>query len=264
MELDEIFESVKDGKLSVKKAKQLLSLYSIEKVENFAQVDIGRKKRRGIPEVVFAENKKIDEIKKIIQAILKKSDFVLVSRINKKDYTKVISFVKKTKFKINTGKNTTSILIFKKQIVKFGGKVGILTAGTSDIGIAEEARLMSEAMNCECICSYDVGIAGIHRVFPVLKKFVKRDVDAIIVAAGMEGALATIVSSLVEVPVIGIPTSIGYGYGGKGVAALASMLQSCALGLAVVNIDNGIGAGAIAANIANRTHGRISEKKQDI
>jgi len=261
MELDKIFESLRDGKLTVTKAKQLLSLYSIEKIESFAQIDIGRKKRNGIPEVIFAENKKIDENKKIIQAILKKSDFVLVSRINKKDYPKLISFVKKTKFKISTGKNTTSILIFKKRIDKFGGKVGIITAGTSDIGVAEEARLMSEAMNCECICSYDVGIAGMHRVFPILKKFVKQDVDAIIVAAGMEGALATIVSSLVEVPVIGVPTSIGYGYGGKGVAALASMLQSCALGLSVVNIDNGIGAGAIAANIANRVHSRINQKK---
>jgi len=261
MELDKIFESLRDGKLTVTKAKQLLSLYSIEKIENFAQLDIGRKNRSGIPEVIFAENKKIDEIKKIIQVILKKSDFVLVSRINKKDYPKVISFVKKTKFKISTGKNTTSILIFKKRIDKFGGKVGIITAGTSDIGVAEEARLMSEAMNCECICSYDVGIAGMHRVFPILKKFVKQNVDAVIVAAGMEGALATIVSSLVEVPVIGVPTSIGYGYGGKGVAALASMLQSCALGLSVVNIDNGIGAGAIAANIANRIHSRIDQKK---
>jgi hypothetical protein len=132
------------------------------------------------------------------------------------------------------------------------GNVGILTAGTSDIGVAEEARLMCEAMNCKCMSSYDVGVAGIHRVMPVLKEFVKKEVDSIIVVAGMEGALATLVSSSVNVPVIGVPTSVGYGYGEKGIAALASMLQSCALGLAVVNIDNGIGAGAMAASIANR------------
>ena len=135
-----------------------------------------------------------------------------------------------------------------------GGKVGILSAGTSDIGVAEEARLMVLAMNCDCICSYDVGIAGIHRMFPVLKDFIKNDVDSIIVVAGMEGALASIVSSLVDIPIIGVPTSVGYGYGEKGISALASMLQSCSLGLSVVNIDNGIGAGAIAANIANRAH----------
>ena len=122
-----------------------------------------------------------------------------------------------------------------------------MTAGTSDIGIAEEARLMCEAMNCKCMTSYDVGVAGIHRAMPILKEFVKKEVDAIIVVAGMEGALATLVSSSVNVPVIGVPTSVGYGYGEKGVAALASMLQSCALGLAVVNIDNGIGAGAMAS-----------------
>ena len=111
---------------------------------------------------------------------------------------------------------------------------------------------MCESMNCECITSYDIGIAGLHRTFPILKEFVKKDVDVIIVAAGMEGALASVVSSMVNVPVVGVPTSVGYGYGEKGIAALASMLQSCSLGLSVVNIDNGIGAGAVAAKIANQ------------
>ena len=115
---------------------------------------------------------------------------------------------------------------------------------------------MCESMNCSCITSYDVGIAGLHRIFPVLKEFVKSGVDAIIVVAGMEGALASVVSSSVNVPIIGVPTSIGYGYGEKGVAALAAMLQSCSLGLTVVNIDNGIGAGAAAAKIANQINKR--------
>ena len=101
-------------------------------------------------------------------------------------------------------------------------------------------------------CALPICIAGLHRLFPIVKKFIEEDVDVVIVAAGMEGALASVVSSLVNVPVIGLPTSVGYGYGEKGVAALASMLQSCSLGLSVVNIDNGIGAGAVAANIANR------------
>jgi len=110
---------------------------------------------------------------------------------------------------------------------------------------------MCEAMNCECITSYDIGIAGMHRIFPILKEFIKSEVNIIIVAAGMEGALASVVSSTVNIPVIGVPTSVGYGYGEKGIAALASMLQSCSLGLSVVNIDNGIGAGAVASKIAN-------------
>lgn len=252
LELDEILKSLKSGRISLPKAKKLLSLYSLEKIENIAQIDIGRKNRRGIPEVIFAENKEYEDLKKIIQRVLKKSNSVLISRIKKNDYSKLKSLLKKMRLNYKTGEKTTTLLIYKNAVKKFKGKVGILTAGTSDIGIAEEARLMCETMNCRCICSYDVGVAGMHRVFPILRDFKLKGVDAIIVVAGMEGALPTLVSSLVDVPVIGVPTSIGYGYGEKGVAALASMLQSCALGLSVVNIDNGIGAGAIAGKIANR------------
>ncbi len=260
MELEEILDSLKSGKIGTSKARKLLSLYSIEKIEKIAQIDVGRKNRRGIPEVIYAENKKFIDIKKIIQSVLKKSNSVLISRLKQKDYSKLKSHAKKMKLKTRIGKNSSSILIFKNTLKNTQGKVGIITAGTSDIGIAEESRLICEAMNCDCLCSYDVGIAGMHRVFPILKEFKLKDVDAIIVVAGMEGALPTLICSLVDVPVIGVPTSIGYGYGEKGVAALASMLQSCALGLSVVNIDNGIGAGAIAANIANRANLKRTRK----
>lgn len=252
MEINEILESVKSGKISTSNAKKLLTLYSIEEVEGIAKIDINRRKRRGVPEVIFAETKELEDIKKIIKKTLEKTNSAVISRIKKEDYKKIMTFVKRLKVKVKTGKNSSSILLFKKPIKFQGGKVGILTAGTSDIGVAEEARLMCEAMNCKCITSYDVGVAGIQRIFPILKKIVKEDVDCIIVAAGMEGALATLVSTMVDIPIIGIPTSVGYGYGGKGIAALASMLQSCSLGLSVVNIDNGIAAGGIAANIANR------------
>lgn len=252
MEITDVLESLKIGKISVSEAKKQLALYSIEKIEDFAQIDMGRKHRKGIPEVIFAERKTSDEIKKIIQRVLEKSDSVLVSRIQKSDYTKIVRFVKSKKLKIKDGKNTTTLLIHKNTLKNTSGTVGIVTAGTSDIGVAEETRLTCEAMHCNTITSYDVGIAGLHRLFPIIKKFIEQDVDVIVVAAGMEGALASVVSSLVNVPVIGLPTSVGYGYGEKGVAALASMLQSCSLGLSVVNIDNGIGAGAVAANIANR------------
>jgi len=252
LEILEILESLKARKITVNNAKKLLSLYSIEEIEGFVKIDINRRKRRGIPEVVFAETKELDEIKKIIKKTLEKTNSVIISRTKKKDYPKILTFAKKLKVKIKTGKNSTSLLLFKKPIKFHGGKIGIMTAGTSDIGVAEESRLMCEAMNCECITSYDVGVAGIQRMFPVLKEIIDEDVDCIIVAAGMEGALATLVSTLVDIPIIGIPTSVGYGYGEKGIAALASMLQSCSLGLSVVNIDNGIAAGGIAANIANR------------
>ena len=252
MEIHEILESLKANKISVTEAKKLLSLYSIEEIEGFAKIDINRRKRRGIPEVIFAETKELDEIKKIVKKTLEKSNSVIVSRLKKKDYSKILTFAKRLKVKIKIGKNSSSLLLFKKPIKSHGGKVGIITAGTSDIGVAEESRLMCIAMNCKCITSYDVGVAGIQRIFPILKEMVNEDVDCIIVAAGMEGALATLVSTMVDIPIIGIPTSVGYGYGEKGIAALASMLQSCSLGLSVVNIDNGIAAGGIAANIANR------------
>lgn len=251
LELVDILKSLEMRKISVSKAKKLLSLYSVEKIEDFAKFDVGRKLRRGIPEVIFAEKKEISILKKIILAAIARSNCVLLSRVNKVHYKKLISFAKRNSLKIKTGKSTTSVLLFKK-LSSSGGKVGILTAGTSDIGVAEEARLMCEAMGCECICSYDVGIAGLHRLFPIIKKLIHHEVDSIVVVAGMEGALASIVSSLVDIPVIGVPSSVGYGYGEKGVGALASMLQSCTLGLSVVNIDNGIGAGAFAASIANR------------
>ena len=252
MNVEQIFQSLQKGKISPSRAEKLLSLYSIEKIGNIAQIDTGRKNRKGIPEIIFAERKQLLDLKKIIKKTLSKNNEVLVSRIKQKDYTKILEFAKKNKYKIKKGKNTTALLIYKKNIKKMGGKVGIIAAGTSDIGVGEEAKLVCESMSCDCISSYDVGIAGLHRIFPVLKQFVEAEVDVIIVVAGMEGALASIVTSVADVPVIGVPTSIGYGYGEKGVAALASMLQSCSLGLTVVNIDNGVGAGAAAANIANR------------
>jgi len=261
LDLTEILETLSKGNISVSKAQKLLSLYSIEKIEEFAKIDIGRKIRNGVPEVIFAEKKQLSEIKKIIVKVLTKTDLVLVSRIQKNHFEKIIQYCKNNKLKIKKGKNTRTLLIHQKIIKKTGGKVGIMTAGTSDISVAEEARLVCEAMHCECITSYDIGIAGLHRTFPVLKEFIKSEVNVIIVAAGMEGALASVVSSSVNIPVIGVPTSVGYGYGEKGVAALASMLQSCSLGLSVVNIDNGIGAGAIASKIANLLSKNNSKKK---
>jgi len=133
-----------------------------------------------------------------------------------------------------------------------GGHVGVVSAGTSDIPVAEEAALIAEEMGCRVTCIYDVGVAGLHRLIVPLRDLLANEVDVIIVAAGMDGALPSVVAGLVPVPVIGLPTSIGYGLGGRGIAALLSMLQTCAPGLSVVNIDNGVGAGITAALIANR------------
>jgi len=132
-----------------------------------------------------------------------------------------------------------------------GGRLGVVTAGSSDIPYAEEAMLVARHMGCRVSEVYDVGVAGLHRLFPPLRGLLDEGVDAIVVVAGMDGALPSVVAGLVNVPVIGLPTSTGYGAGGGGIAALLSMLQTCSPGLAVVNIDNGIGAGSMAALIAN-------------
>ena len=189
MEVTDVLESLKVGTITVNEAKKLLSLYSIEKIEDFAQIDMGRKHRKGIPEVIFAERKTAEETKKIISRVIQKSDSILISRIQKKDYAKILRFVKTKKLQIKNGKNTTTLLLYKKTLKNNRGKIGIITAGTSDIGVAEEARLTCEAMHCSTITTYDVGIAGLHRLFPIVKKFIEEDVDVVIVAAGMEGEI---------------------------------------------------------------------------
>lgn len=265
LELQEILQSLKSGNINTIEAEKLLSIYAIEKVEDYAMIDVNRNMRRGIPEIVFAETKKRDEIKEIIKRILQKNELVVVSRIKESDYKEILSYATKNlNATAATGRNSTTVLLHTSPIKSKNGSIGILAAGTSDIGVAEEARLVCESMGCKCITGYDVGVAGLQRVFPILKEMIKSDVSCIIIAAGMEGALATLVSSLVRIPVIGVPTSVGYGYGQKGIAALASMLQSCSLGMAVVNIDNGIAAGGMAANIANRRNANAATQDKDM
>src|SRR5256886_14214190 len=148
----------------------------------------------------------------------------------------------------------SGIIIAKRRSYRVkgtGGKVGLLTAGTSDIPVAEEARVIAEEMGCVTRVYYDVGVAGLHRLSKPLSELLKWDSDVILVVAGREGALTTVVAGLVDVPVIGVPTSRSYGFGDKGIAELAAMLKSCSLGIAVVNIDGGVGAGSIGGLIAN-------------
>lgn len=262
MELDEILKLLESGQITAEKAREMLALYTIEEMENMARLDVGRGRRRGIPEVIYAESKELADIKAIIQQY-PKADPLVVSRIRPEHLAEVISFAEGLGLQVETGRNSSTILLREGELPRTGGAVGILTAGTSDIPVAEEARLVCSAMGCRTICRYDVGVAGLHRMFPALKEVIEENVDCIVVAAGMEGALATLVASSVDVPVIGVPVSVGYGYGAKGVAALAAMLQSCALGLTVVNIDGGVAAGAAAAGVAKaarRRSGRSSQR----
>lgn len=252
VEVKDVLERLARGEISVKEAQRLLALHTVEYVEDLAKLDIGRNTRKGMPEVIYAEKKSYADLAKITDAALKRTGSVIISRINGNHMSRLKRLLR-GKARVVASERARTLVASRQRPANSGGMVGIITAGTSDIPVAEEARLMVEAMGCGAITSYDVGIAGMHRVFPALKLMISRNVDAIIVVAGMEGALASVVTTLVSIPVIGVPTSVGYGFGSGGFAPLASMLQSCTFGLAVMNIDNGIGAGALAATIANRT-----------
>ncbi|MBI5679590.1 MAG: nickel pincer cofactor biosynthesis protein LarB [Methanobacterium sp.] len=250
----EILQKLLDKEISIQDAEKMLKTSHIEELEDFAKIDTCRHLRTGIPEVIFAENKEDEDLLKIILNCAQ-NGHVMVTRLSKERYELLkpqISVLSDNKFKIEYNRRAR-ILVIKDHEIGKEGKIGILTAGTSDIPVAEEARITAEEMGCETIVAYDAGVAGMHRVFSPVKKMLEEEVKAIVVVAGMEGALPSVVTGLVDVPVIGVPTSIGYGVGEGGFTALFAMLQSCAPGIAVVNIDNGFGAGVFAAKLAKQT-----------
>jgi hypothetical protein len=252
MSLRRVLEDYKKGKISVDEAEREVRLFNISKIENMGLIDTHRENRTGVPEVIFGEGKTDKEIVSLAKRFLEKRSRCIVTRLTPERMTKISKELKGGLVEKN--KSAGALVIRKKgqKISKTGGRVAVLCAGTSDIGRAEEAALISGEMGCDVITFYDIGIAGIHRTIPAIEGIIKKDVDAVVVAAGMEGALPSVVAGLVDVPVIGLPVSTGYGEGGKGRAALYSMLQSCSPGIATVNIDNGFGAGVMVALIANR------------
>jgi len=248
----EILEDYKNGKISIEEAEKLIKTDSIIKLEDFVSIDIGRELRTGVPEIVYSLSKTPEQAAKIAIKIAQSRDFAIMTKISEKQI-EITNKMLPNDLELEINKQAKMIIIKKKgfKFVEKGGKVGIITAGTSDIPVAEEVKTICRSMGCSTFTFYDVGIAGLHRIFPPLKKLVEVDIDAIVVCAGFEGLLSGVVSSLIDVPVIGVPTSIGYGVSEKGFSALNTMLSSCSP-LAVVNIDNGFGAGVMAAKIANR------------
>ena len=249
--MKEILQKVKEGKISLEDAEKHLKTIQIREIEEFAKLDMCRGVRTGIPEVIFAEGKENTDLVKIIMGTMDQGH-IMVTRLNKDKYDSIkeqIDLPEGYKLEYH---DRAKILLVKDHEIEKKAKVGVITAGTSDIPVAEEARITAEEMGCTALASYDVGVAGIHRLFSHVRHMIEEDVKALIVVAGMEGALPSVVAGLVDVPVIGVPTSIGYGVGEGGRAALFAMLQSCAPGIAVVNIDNGFGAGVFAAKIAKQ------------
>ncbi|HEU4400909.1 MAG TPA: nickel pincer cofactor biosynthesis protein LarB [Candidatus Polarisedimenticolia bacterium] len=249
--LRQMLERVRRGTLSADKAMRRLKTLPYEDL-GFAKVDNHRALRRGFPEVIYGEGKSVPQIISIMGRVASKRQPVLVTRITPEIYRKVRVRFAKAKYH----REARAITLAPAGGIHAPGRrpqdrpgILVVAAGTSDLRVAEEAAVTAEVMGNRVERVYDVGIAGLHRLLDHMDKLLKSRV--IIAVAGMEGALPSIVASLVDVPVIGVPTSIGYGTGIKGVAALMGMLNSCASGLLVVNIDNGFGAGYAAAVINN-------------
>nr|WP_261381386.1 nickel pincer cofactor biosynthesis protein LarB [Paenibacillus cremeus] len=254
MQLEHILKLVSSGDLDISEAKKLLEEtakteapagQAIDDSLGYAQLDTQRAKRTGFPEVIFGEGKTAEQIAAIFERLMAQTDRVLATRVSADKAAYVLDKVPGATYRADA-----RALIWLREDVKpamSGDYIAVVCAGTSDVPIAEEAAVTAEVMGCRVERIFDVGVAGIHRLFRRLP--VIRGASAIVVAAGMEGALASVMGGLVSVPVIAVPTSIGYGASFNGIAALLSMLNSCSPGISVVNIDNGFGAGYNAALI---------------
>ncbi|CAN5767638.1 nickel pincer cofactor biosynthesis protein LarB [soil metagenome] len=246
--LEETLEAVASGATSPKSAAERLMAGEVRYLDDFAVLDAGRSIRKGVPEVVYAAGKSPAQVARICSSLLEGDGRVIVSSFSAEHESEIQRVLPEVPIR-TAGR---SFVVGYGRPVPSGGRLGAVSGGTSDLAALDEALAVAEEMGVSTRSYPDVGVAGIHRLITPLQELEAFDPDCLIVAAGMEGALPSVVSGLVSVPVIGLPTSTGYGLGGDGTAAILGMLQSCSPGLSVVNIDNGVGAGATAALIANR------------
>ena len=240
--LRQLLSEVRTGKLSEEDALSRLRTLPVEDL-GFARIDHHRQLRLGFPEVVFCSGKEVEDACQIAAQILEKSDKLLMTRASPELARAVLERIPDAVYE----ERARCICVDRGEKLA-GGLIAVLSAGTSDIPVAEEARVTASIVGARVEHRYDVGVAGLHRLIGELDSL--RDASAIVVVAGMEGALASVVGGLVSKPVIAVPTSIGYGASFGGLAALLAMLNSCAPGVSVVNIDNGFGAGYLAAMIS--------------
>jgi NCAIR mutase (PurE)-related protein len=241
--LRSLIAAVSRGELSVDEAMSSLKSLPYEDL-GFAKLDHHRHLRRGFPEVILCERKTKEQVVGIVNSMVEHECNVLATRISRDFFEAVHQVHKKARYHQDARAMTITLHPIKRR----KGTVVIITAGTSDIAVAEEAAITAEMMGCRVKRVFDVGVAGIHRLFDRTSEMNKA--DSIVVAAGMEGALASVVGGLVECPVVAVPTSVGYGASFDGLAALLGMLNTCSPGVSVVNIDNGFGAGYFASLIA--------------
>ena len=239
----QLLDKVRKGELSIDRALKKLKTLPLEDI-GFATLDHHRSLRKGFPEVIWGEGKTSSQITTIIKKMLSKNHPILVTRVD----ARKASQIKKSIPSITYHPVSRTLTSTTNKIPKRGkGTILVVSAGTSDIPVAEEAVITATIMGNKVDHLYDVGVAGIHRLVEKKEKLMSASV--LIVVAGMEGALPSVIGGLMDKPIIAVPTSTGYGTGLGGIAALLSMLNSCASGIAVVNIDNGFGAGYIASLI---------------
>ena len=244
MDIREILEKYKDGEMELADALSHFTKRGIEDM-GFAHLDTDRMHRTGLPEVIYASGKTTEQVRLSAERMYKKGIDILATRASEEMYEAVKSVVPDAVYNA-----LAKTIVYKhKEELSEKGYIAVVSAGTSDLPVAEEAAETARFLNNKVVTVYDVGVAGIHRLFN--KWEVIRNARVIIVVAGMEGALASVVGGLVDKPVIGVPTSIGYGANFQGLSALLSMLNSCASGVSVVNIDNGFGA-ACQASLINK------------
>lgn len=230
-----------EKKIKPQEALNMLKHFPSENL-GFANVDHHRGLRQGFAEVIYCEGKSVEDVAAIAKALAVGKGPVLLTRANEKIFTKIKKMSKKAVFHERSG-----TIVMAPNRRKKAGSVLVVSAGTSDIPVAEEAAVTANVMGSRVQTLYDVGVAGIHRLFKHVDRLMEARV--IVVVAGMDGALASVIGGLVKRPVVAVPTSVGYGAAFGGVAALLAMLNSCAAGVAVMNIDNGFGAGALAHKI---------------
>jgi len=240
--LRRLFEDVRRGALTPDAAVEQVRHLPFEDL-GFAKVDHHRAIRNGMPEIIFGQGKSPEQVAAIFARLAKHGGNVLATRATQEQFEAVRKVVTKADYHA-----IGRAIVLRRDRKKYGkGKIAVISAGTSDIPVAEEAVITADVMGNDVEHLYDVGVAGIHRLLANRKTFAKARV--VIVCAGMEGALPSVVGGMVGVPVIAVPTSIGYGAAFKGVAALLGMMNSCASNVSVVNIDNGFGAGYVASLI---------------
>ena len=240
------------GDLTQDEALAELRGIQLEELSGRARLDLGRFMRRGIPEVVLAPGKAPEEAGRLTVALAQRQGQGLISRMSREHRAALQQAADAAEMSVVDYAQSARVMREDFAPEALGGKVGFLTAGTSDVPVADEARMVVEACGLGTRLEADLGVAGLHRFVGPLAAILEWGADVIVVAAGMDGVLPGLVAGLIDVPVIGLPVSTGYGRGGAGEAALSTMLQSCSTGLTVVNIDNGVGAGAGAVLIAAR------------